>query len=132
MTEGHAVAMRARRLVGVRFRPQGRSVEHGLDCLGVAALAAGLPLELVPRRYRMSDEVSQALLGLDFGGRAKPLPPAEARVGDVLLVETGPRRRHFVVLVDGGFVHADARLGRVSEVPGPVAWPLVAAWRVAG
>jgi hypothetical protein len=132
MTEGHAVALRARRLVGVRFRPQGRSVEHGLDCLGVAALAAGLPLELVPRRYRMSDAVTEDLLGLDFGGRATALPPAEARVGDVLLVEPGPRRHHFVVLVEEGFVHADAGLGRVAEVPGRVAWPVVAAWRIAG
>ena len=67
---------------------------------------------------------------LDVGGRTCPVSPADARAGDVLLVEAGPGQHHFLVLVEEGFVHADAGLGRVVETPGAVPWPVIAAWRV--
>jgi hypothetical protein len=39
---GEEVAARARLLVGVRFRAQGRSPQTGLDCVGLAASALGV------------------------------------------------------------------------------------------
>ena len=125
-----AVAARARALVGTRFRPQGRRPEHGLDCLGLVALAARLPEELVPSGYSMRSEVADDVLAMDMSGLAQPIPPEEAAAGDVLLVRAGAGQSHFVILLKHGFVHADARLGRVVETPGAVAWPVMAAWRI--
>ena len=124
-----AVAARARALVGTRFRPQGRRREHGLDCLGFIALAAELPAELLPSGYRLRSEVGPDMLSLTLDDRVAPIPAAEAGEGDVLLVQTGAGQHHFLILLDNGFVHADAMLGRVVETPGAVAWPVVAAWR---
>lgn len=54
---------------------------------------------------------------------------AEAGPGDVLLVQAGHRQLHVVILTPEGYLHADAALRRVVEVPGAVAWPVVGAWR---
>jgi hypothetical protein len=67
-----------------------------------------------------------------FGGRVRAIDTSEAGEGDVLLVQTGMGQHHFLVLVKGGFVHADAGLGRVVERPGSVPWPALAAWRIRG
>lgn len=130
MSSENAVAARARALVGTRFRPQGRRREHGLDCLGLVAAAGRLPVELVPAGYSLRSRVADDAMALDLGGRAQPLPPAEAGPGDVLLVETAMGLHHFLVLVRDGYVHADARRGRVVLTPGAVPWPVVAAWRL--
>ena len=127
---GEAAAARARALVGSRFRPQGRRREHGLDCLGLVAAAAELPIELMPTGYAMRSEVSEDMLSLTLDGRVEKISIADAGEGDVLLVQAGPGQHHFLILLKDGFVHADARLGRVVETPGAVAWPVVAAWRI--
>ncbi|HEX8534218.1 MAG TPA: peptidoglycan endopeptidase [Allosphingosinicella sp.] len=127
---GEAAAARARELVGSRFRPQGRRREHGLDCLGLVAAAAELPIELMPTGYAMRSEVSEDMLSLTLDGRVEKISIADAGEGDVLLVQAGPGQHHFLILLKDGFVHADARLGRVVETPGAVAWPVVAAWRI--
>ena len=126
MTAAEVVAARALALVGTRFRPQGRRPEHGLDCLGLAAVAADLPLQSVPADYALRAPVPAELLSVEFGGRLKRISPEEAVAGDVLLVLAGTRQNHFLVLVEGGFVHADARLGKVVETPGEVPWPVLA------
>lgn len=130
MTVAEAVAARARALVGTRFRPQGRRREHGLDCLGLVALASKLPIDLVPTGYSLRSEATEDLLALTFEDRVKRIPPSEAQAGDVLLVRAGAGQSHFLVLLENGFVHADARLGRVVETPGAVVWPVLAAWRI--
>jgi hypothetical protein len=130
MSEQEKVAARARALVGVRFRPQGRSADHGLDCVGLAALAAGVPERLVPADYRLRSVAGDGVEMLHFEGRARPVAVEQAEAGDVLLVRYTPGQHHLLVLVEGGFVHAHAGLGRVVETPGTVAWPRIAAWRV--
>ena len=55
--------------------------------------------------------------------------PGEERAGDLLMVEAGPGQLHMIVMVPGGYVHADARLRRVVEAPGAPPWPVLAAWR---
>jgi cell wall-associated NlpC family hydrolase len=130
MTRGEAVAARARALVGTRFRPQGRRREHGLDCLGLVAAAANLPIELVPSGYAMRSEVADNMLSLTLDARVERIVIADAGEGDVLLVQAAPGQHHFLVLLKNGFVHADARLGRVVETPGAVGWPVLAAWRI--
>jgi len=124
------VAARALQLVGTRFRPQGRNPEYGLDCVGLVGCAAGLPAEALPRDYSLRSEAGEAAMRFAMTGRVATVAATLAGPGDVLLVRCEPGQHHLVVLVDGGFVHADAGLRKVAEVPGAVPWPVLAAWRV--
>jgi hypothetical protein len=98
--------------------------------VGLVALAGRLPVELVPTGYSLRSEAAEDLLSLSFDGRVERICPAEASAGDVLLVRAGAGQDHFLILLENGFVHADARLGRVVETPGAVAWPVRSAWRI--
>lgn len=126
---GDRIAARARTLVGTRFRPQGRDPAFGLDCVGTAAAAAGIPPERVRSDYaaRGQDvaEVAEALC--DLGWRSVPV--GEAKPGDVIVCEAGPAQIHVVISTGTGFVHADAGLRRVVERPLPLPWPVFGAWR---
>ena len=128
MTRDEIVA-RARALIGVRFRPQGRSAELGLDCIGVAAMAMGVPKDRVRQDYSLhSSDPAEVDGELDESGFIR-IAPAGAGVGDLLLVRTGPTGLHVVILTDGGYLHADMRLRRAVEVSGIVPWPILSAWR---
>jgi cell wall-associated NlpC family hydrolase len=119
-----AIVAAARACVGVRFRLHGRSRDTGLDCVGVAALAYGR--DRVPAGYALrGGDVGQILATIDALGfeRAETLRPA-----DLLLLCPGPHQLHLAILTDRGFIHADAGLRRVTEVPGPPRWPEFARW----
>jgi cell wall-associated NlpC family hydrolase len=122
-----AVAEAALATVGARFRLHGRAPEHGLDCVGLVAVAlrAGGYAGAVPSGY--------ALRG---GDPAAVLDAALVRcdgmaAGDVLLMATGPGQLHLAVRTARGFVHADAGLRRVVE-RAVADWPVVGAWRLQG
>lgn len=127
MTKSEEIVARARALIGVRFRPQGRSADTALDCIGVAAMATGA--KKVRRDYGLSfsdpDEVNSEFSGHGF----LRIAPRAAEAGDMLLVRAGSAQLHIVLLTPDGFVHADARLRRVVETPGDVPWPVLSAWR---
>lgn len=129
--KGIDIAARACALVGVRFRPQGRDPEQGLDCVGTAALAAGIPIDRVPRDYALRGqtlvEIEHRLC--DLGCR--PVTGHVLELGDVVVCETGPAQFHMVIITPFGFVHADAALRRVVQRPYPIPWTLVGAWRLA-
>ena len=120
---------RARGLIGTRFRAQGRDPALGLDCVGLAAAVYGVRIE---RAYpqRGGDVAGAAADAAALGLR--PIAPEAAGPGDLIMMAAGAGRLHVAVLTPGGFVHADARLGRVVETPGRPAWPVVAAWRSEG
>lgn len=128
MSEGERIAARARSLVGVRFRPQGRDPGLGLDCVGVAARATGL--EQVRRDYALRGqllaEIEHELCDLGL----QPVAAEAARPGDVLVMAAGAAQLHMAIVTDTGFVHADAGLRLVVERPGPAPWPVVGVWRV--
>lgn len=118
----------ARALVGVRFRPQGRSSSSGLDCIGLAVATFDLPASDIPADY--------SLRGGDPDRAARKLaehflriPAAAAVSGDLLLVDAGAGQLHAVILAPNGYVHADAGLRRVVEVPGAIPWRILSAWR---
>jgi hypothetical protein len=121
-------AERARALVGVPFRPQGRDACLGLDCAGLALAAFGLPPDLARRDYRLRgnhrSEIETALRR-HFRKISRP----QGRAGDLLLLTVGHEQFHLAVLTTAGFVHADARLGRVVETPGRPHWKVSAAYR---
>src|SRR5205085_7598742 len=109
------VVARARAMIGVRFRPQGRSAVQGLDCMGLAAVAMGVPADRVRGDYRLSSGAAEeAHAGFRAAGLVR-IEPCEAGAGDLLLVSVGTRRLHALILTGFGFVHADARLRRVVE-----------------
>jgi cell wall-associated NlpC family hydrolase len=125
-----AVVARARSLIGVRYRPQGRSVETGLDCIGVAILSFDASVEGVPRDYRLRGtalpaiEAELARHGLVRGTALDP------RAGDLGVFVPGPAQVHLAIFTGSGFVHADPGLRRVVERPLPSPWPLLAYWRL--
>lgn len=115
--------------IGARFRPQGRDRDHGLDCIGVAmiaARAAGVDLRSPP--YRLGGDHEAVLdIALAAAGLQRltiPLP------GDLLAVAPTACRRHLAIVTDRGVVHAHAGIGRVVEAPIDPAWTLVGAWRL--
>jgi lipoprotein Spr len=122
---GEAVAARARGLVGVRFRPQGRSAQTGLDCIGVVALA--VRAKGVRRDYGLrggsAEEVTE---GLKAAGMR---PVKKASAGDVLVMKVGPEQLHLAIVTADGFVHADAGARAVVERPGQPDWPVLGIWR---
>ena len=127
---GNRIAAQARALVGVRFRPQGRDPEHGLDCVGTAAAAAGVAPGRVRRDYGLRGHVlAEVEHGLcDLGCR--PVPREEMEAGDVIVCAAGPGQLHILLSTGAAFVHADASLRMVVERPLPPPWPILGVWRM--
>lgn len=126
-----AIVARARSAVGARFRPQGRTIERGLDCIGVVATAIGMEPDRAPDDYHPGggdpEGADRAFRVCGFARLAED----QVEAGDVLLVRSAPTQLHAVVLTRGGYIHAHAGLRRVVETPGAVPWPVISAWRFA-
>lgn len=129
---GAAVLAAARAMIGVRFRPHGRDVAGGVDCVGLVALAlAGAGRRgAVPDDYPLhSGDASAVAAAL---ARAGLVAVAAAMPGDVLLCRSGPGQLHLAVQAEGGIVHADLLARRVVERPGAPPWPVLGRWRWRG
>ena len=86
-------------------------------------------IETARRDYCLRSSDSDTL-NREFGQQGFiRMAPCEAVEGDVLLVRPGAGQLHVVILTPPGYLHADIRLRRTVEVPGPVPWPIVSAWR---
>jgi hypothetical protein len=121
-------AARARAMVGVPFRPQGRDPARGLDCVGLALAACGLRPEGVRADYRLrGDHRAEVKLGLLRHFRR--VSRRQRRIGDLLLLAVTDDQMHLAVLTADGFVHADARLRKVVETPGEPEWPILGIYR---
>lgn len=118
---------RARRLIGTRFRAQGRDPQYGLDCLGLALIAYSLDAADVRRDYRLSGDHRRELMTRLTDGFRR-VSPGIARAGDLMLIEVAANQFHLAVRTKTGFVHADARRG-VVETPGNPEWRVVATYR---
>jgi lipoprotein Spr len=127
-----AAIVAARAGLGTRFRPQGRLIGVGLDCVGVALLAAagaGLQLGPVPPYALGGDHVDLLAatlrqLGLRRVRRSRP--------ADLVEYALAPGHRHLALITDCGILHAHAGLGRVVEGPAPCDWPVMACWALPG
>jgi cell wall-associated NlpC family hydrolase len=124
------VVERARLAVGARFRPQGRRIEDGLDCVGLAAFAFAAEQAAVPGDYFLRggtlEAMARQLGALGFA----PAPGAEFRPGDLGVFAPGPGQLHLGIVTGTSLIHADAGLRRVVERPMPPPWPLAGLWRV--
>ncbi|MFL6730151.1 MAG: peptidoglycan endopeptidase [Sphingomicrobium sp.] len=124
----HDYAGNARALVGTRFRPQGRDPKIGLDCVGLLLATFGIPTVGVRRNYRLRGnhrkEIECAL-----SAHFRRVAPAGRRSGDMMLMEVANDQLHFGICTAAGFVHADARLGRVVETPGEPQWRVLGVYR---
>lgn len=124
-----AIVAAARRCVGTRFRPQGRTPGVALDCIGVALVAAhGGGVGFVVPPYRLGGDGEAAL---DAGLAAQGCVAVErAAPGDLLVIAPAPGRRHLGIVTGRGVVHAHAGLGRVVEGPLDPDWVAVGTWRL--
>ncbi|WP_409646885.1 peptidoglycan endopeptidase [Sphingorhabdus sp.] len=121
-------------LLGAPFQLYGRSVQTGLDCVGVAACclcAVGDQFD-APTNYSIRgsfEERAQAFFAA--GGFDKVRDPSLV-AGDLLLLRPGHRQIHFAVLTMQGAVHAHMGLARVVLTPLPLPYPEIARWRFKG
>ena len=120
-------AERARALVGIRFRPQGRS-GSGLDCVGLILTTFSIPGEAVRSNYQLRGD-QRVEIEETLGRFFRRVSNGEARPGDVMLLEVHSDQLHLAVRTAAGFVHADAGIGRVVETPGKPKWPLLGTFR---
>jgi cell wall-associated NlpC family hydrolase len=123
---GDAVVSRARSLIGCGFRPQGRDVATGLDCVGL--VCAAFQIEGVPRDYRLRGG-SRDRLATQLDRYFTPVPTHEAQSGDVLMFAVTHDQLHLGILTDRGVIHADGRLRKVVERPGSQGWTILSAHR---
>lgn len=119
---------RARSLVGTRFRPQGRDVRIGLDCVGLALAVFRIPVDKVRKDYRLRGDHGRDLKA-QVGRFFRQIGKAAAKPGDLFVSQVAQDQLHLSICTDGGFVHADARIGRVVETPGTPQWPSAGAYR---
>jgi hypothetical protein len=126
---GERIAARARALVGLRFRPQGREPEHGLDCVGTAAAAMDLNPTRVRRDYPLRGEHLGAI-ERELAALGCAAVTGKAATGDVLVCRSAPAQYHLLVCTGDAFVHADAGLRRIVERPMPAPWPVAGVWRL--
>lgn len=113
---------RARQLIGTPFRAQGRDPVHGLDCLGLIIASFGLDAPIAT--YRLRGDYRRWLLA-EARRWFRRVPRRQARIGDVLLLQSGQRQLHMAILAESSFIHADAGLKRVVETPGCPPWPIL-------
>ncbi|GAA0488428.1 hypothetical protein GCM10009096_34200 [Parasphingorhabdus litoris] len=127
------IAEMALQLCGSDFRLHGRSADHGLDCIGLAAqclAAAGIQCD-IPTGYSIrSGSVEQIEEAMSLAGFTALSPGNPEQEGDIILVRPSPIQWHLMVKTEDGFVHAHAGLGQVVFTPGATQWPIEKIFRL--
>jgi len=127
----------ARQCVGTPFRHQGRSLDTGLDCAGVALHVANVVGRdaLDVTGYGRAPANGQLESALDIQpGLVRVLDIAARQPGDLLLMRFAREPQHLAVLVGENIVHAYANAGRCVEHRLDDAWSrrIVRVYRFAG
>lgn len=119
------ILARARCLIGVRFRPHGRSPETGLDCIGLVASAAEVadPPSGYALRGGSVERLQTEMRAHGFRLHRNMVP------GDVLAMRAGAAQLHLGIWTGTSLIHADAGLRRVVERPDLPPWPVLEIWR---
>jgi murein DD-endopeptidase / murein LD-carboxypeptidase len=119
--------IRGREFLGTPFKLHGRDPEDGVDCVGLVALIMGRT-DNVPTGYAMRN-VQGVRWIIEMDDVAERRTDGLYGPGDILLMQAGPAQYHLGCWSGEGLIHADARLRRVVETPGPLAWPVLGVWR---
>ena len=130
MRKAEVIVASARMLVGTPFRPQGHDPARGLDCIGLAAVACGVPSEALQDDYRLSGKGQGGRLCDALPKHFRRVSRASLRAGDLLLLRPGRGQWHLAISTGTGFVHADVRRRTVVETPGEPGWPIAAVYRL--
>lgn len=112
-----AFVARARSMIGVRWRHQGRDL-RGVDCAGLVVYA--LDREIIDCRAYGRVPYQSRLEGLLRENLGDPLPVDQMQVGDVALMKFKGEPSHIGILGDylyGGLslIHAHASVRKVTE-----------------
>lgn len=128
------VAQTALGLVGIPFLLHGRSVEGGLDCVGLVGLCLSAvgKASAVPADYRLRGQYSERACTYFDERDFRRVTDASVVAGDVLLLAPGARQIHLAILTHAGAVHAHMGLGHVVVTPLPLPWRIIAQWRLFG
>ena len=129
MARSEEIVAAARGCLGARFRPQGRDIRFGLDCVGVAAVAFG---RAVPGDYALRGGSAETIARAIDASGLRRIAAEDAGPGDLLLIAAGAAQFHLAILSGRGFIHADTGLRRVVETPGRPAGRAIGAWREEG
>ncbi len=131
-SKSDAIVAAARGCIGTRFRSQGRASGLGLDCVGVALIAARAAgvLDLVLPAYTLSGDNDYRVDAILEDSGCLALGDEPPQPGDLIVVAPAPGRRHLAVVTDTGLVHAHAGLASVVEAPADPGWLPVSAWRL--
>ena len=118
--------IRARALIGTRFRLHGRDPANGLDCVGLIVCACPA-ITRPPEGYalRGGSAAAFAAMFVDNGMMQRVGDPYP---GDALLLQPSAAQFHLGVWSGESLIHADGVLRHVVETPGALAWPLVSGW----
>jgi len=128
------VAQAALDLIGIPFLLHGRSMESGLDCVGLVGLCLSTVGKdaAVPSNYRLRGQYSERACAYFDERGFRRVTDASVVAGDVLLLAPGARQIHLAILTHAGAVHAHMGLGRVVVTPLPLPWRIIAQWRLFG
>lgn len=129
---GVQLAQAAASFIGTPFRLNGRSVEAGLDCVGLvaASLTSIGHMAVPPVGYELRNrKIDVFLQSAQASGLIEV--PGPIRAGDIVLVAPGPGQQHLLIAESStSFIHAHAGLRRVVRMPGPLPWPIIRHWRL--
>lgn len=119
---GDDMVAAARQCLGTRFRHQGRSAQHGLDCVGliiVSAQAAGIQTRDMfgYGRQPQHDDFGRYLRKNGLYSVDTPLP------GDVGVFDFGHGAQHAALFTPQGIIHAYAPARKVIEHGFRAPWP---------
>lgn len=131
------IIVAVRDCVGTRFRAQGRLKGVGLDCVGVAlvaARAAGITVPNLPA-YRLGETEANVLDTLLL--RLGLINQSQGAPGDLWVFAPDVQRRHLAIqtnlaepkIASLSFVHAHAGVGTVVEAPAMADWIAMSIWR---
>lgn len=129
-----AVAQAALDLIGIPFLLHGRSVESGLDCVGLVGLCLSAvgKASAVPADYLLRGQYAERACEYFDERGFRRITDASVVAGDIFLLEPGARQIHLAIVTHAGAVHAHMGLGRVVVTPLPLPWHKIAQWRFFG
>lgn len=122
--EAELRVVRARALIGTRFRLHGRDPATGLDCVGLCAVAAGITH--VPTGYPLRGGNLAAYQ--DWLNAYAVRQTRAMQAGDIVLFDLSAAQYHLGIWAGQSLIHAHAGLRRVVETPGAPEGACVGCW----